>query len=197
MSSAKLFLKNHRNEVNYFNYYYYTNAFTDQEILDIIKLGEKEEIYSAVTGSNDTPTSYRTSDISWVDETNDSYWLYEKIANYAMEANKIMWNFDIWGYQDSFQYTIYDAAEEGHYDWHADCGPNMSNRKLSCVLQLTNPSEYTGGDLELNVGSNVMQVPKAKGLLTFFPSFILHRVSPLKSGVRRSLVTWLAGANLR
>ena len=36
-----------------------------------------------------------------------------------------------------------------------------------------------------------------KGLLCFFPSFILHRVTPLSSGTRTSLVTWLCGANLR
>ena len=197
MSASRLFLEKQRNEVNYFNYYYYNNAFTDQEISDIIKIGDSLDLYSAITGGNDKPTSYRTSDISWIDENPETEWIYKKIANYAIEANEIMWKFDIWGYYDSLQYTIYDAKEKGHYDWHADCGPKMSNRKLSCVLQLTDPSEYTGGDLELNLGHEINKVPKGKGVLTFFPSFILHRVSPLESGIRRSLVTWLAGANLR
>ena len=193
----RYFLDKQRNDVNYFNYYYYKNAFTDSEIDEICRLGESKEILSAVTGTNDKPTEYRVSDISWIEDDSESAWLYDKIARYADEANRIMWNFDIWGYHDSFQYTIYNGGEKGHYDWHVDCGPQMSNRKLSCVLQLTDPSEYTGGDLELNLGSYINKVEKGKGVLTFFPSFILHRVSPLESGKRRSLVTWLCGANLR
>lgn len=195
--ASRFFLNKQRNEVNYFNWYYYTNAFTDSEIDEINKLGESYKIQPAVTGTSDKPTEYRVSDVSWIDDNEKSVWLYEKIATYAEEANRICWNFDIWGYQDQFQYTIYKGGENGHYDWHADCGPNMSNRKLSCVLQLTDPSEYQGGDLELNMGSYVAKVAKAKANLVFFPSFILHRVTPLEGGIRKSLVTWLCGANLR
>ena len=120
----------------------------------------------------------------------------KKIADYAIIANKEMWNFDIWGYHDSLQYTRY-YGNGGHYDWHADLGPGLSNRKLSVVLQLSDPSEYEGGDLEINPGGNIMTVPKEMGLICFFPSFLLHRVTPLTSGNRITLVTWLCGANLR
>ena len=121
---------------------------------------------------------------------------HKKIADYAIIANKEMWNFDIWGYHDSLQYTRY-YGNGGHYDWHADLGPGLSNRKLSVVLQLSDPSEYEGGDLEINPGGNIMTVPKEMGLICFFPSFLLHRVTPLTSGNRITLVTWLCGANLR
>ena len=107
-----------------------------------------------------------------------------------------MWNFDIWGYQDLLQYTKY-YGDGGHYDWHADLGPGISNRKLSCVLQLSTPEEYEGGELQMNPGGDIMSVPKGLGVLCFFPSFLLHRVTPLTSGTRKSLVTWLCGANLR
>jgi len=197
MSASRLFIEKQRNEVNYWNYYFYTNVFSDQELSEIIKLGEKNGLRAAVTGINTTATTYRTSDISWIDETEQSSWVYKKITDLAIDANSKMWNFDIWGFQDSLQYTTYDAKNEGHYDWHADCGPNMSNRKLSVVLQLTDPSEYTGGDLQLNLGDRISSVNKGKGIIAFFPSFILHRVSPLTSGHRRSLVTWLCGANFR
>ena len=53
------------------------------------------------------------------------------------------------------------------------------------------------GDLEINPGGNIMTVPKEMGLICFFPSFLLHRVTPLTSGNRITLVTWLCGANLR
>jgi len=107
-----------------------------------------------------------------------------------------MWNFDIWGFPDNLQYTIYHG-NGGHYDWHLDLGPNISNRKLSMVMQLAGPDEYTGGDLEINVGGSILTVPKEKGLICFFPSFLLHRVTPTTSGTRISLVTWLGGNNFK
>jgi len=107
-----------------------------------------------------------------------------------------MWNFDIWGYHDTLQFTNY-YGDGGHYDWHADLGPGISNRKLSVVLQLSDPNDYVGGELQMNTGGGITSVPKQYGLLCFFPSFVLHRVTPLTSGTRTSLVTWLCGANLR
>jgi PKHD-type hydroxylase len=73
----------------------------------------------------------------------------------------------------------------------------MSNRKLSCVLQLSDAADYDGGDLQLNNGSQIITVPKEKGTITFFSSFTLHRVTPVTRGKRQTLVTWLSGPNLK
>lgn len=196
MSASRYFLEQHNQNVNHYNYYYFTNAFTDQELDAIIKLGDSMPKQAAVTGLLEAPTEYRVSDISWIDENTDSRWLYDKVAQYAHKANQEMWNFDIWGYLDSFQYTLYEGGG-GHYDWHTDNGASMSTRKLSCVLQLSDPKDYEGGDLEMNIGSSVIQVAKGRGIICFFPSFLLHRVTPLVSGRRISLVTWFSGPNFR
>jgi PKHD-type hydroxylase len=194
---SKQFLSKERNNVNHFNYYYYTKAFTPQELIDIKEIGNSFPMKPAEVGGEDSKvTDYRVSEISWILENEKTQWLYDKIAKYADEANKEMWNFDIWGYHDSLQFTNYHG-DGGHYDWHADLGPGISNRKLSVVLQLSDPKDYEGGELQLNTGSNISSVPKEEGLLCFFPSFVLHRVTPLTSGLRTSLVTWLCGANLR
>jgi PKHD-type hydroxylase len=198
MSSNNFFLSNQRNNVNHLNYYYYTNAFTPEEIMKIIELGEKYPKKSAtVVGSDgDSVTDYRLSEIAWLEENDETYWIYSKLSEYAKTANQEMWNFDIWGLNDSLQYTKY-YGNGGHYDWHADLGPGISNRKLSCVLQLSSPEEYDGGELQMNPGGGVISVPKGLGTLCFFPSFLLHRVTPLNSGTRLSLVTWFGGANFR
>jgi PKHD-type hydroxylase len=141
-------------------------------------------------------SDYRKSEIAWIGDNDDTRWLFEKMADLCKIANKNMWNFDIWGYQDGFQYTVY-YGDGGHYDWHADLGPGISNRKISCVLQLSDPGEYEGGDLQMNPGGNILTVPKGLGTLCFFPSFLLHRVTPLNGGVRKSLVNWFCGANFR
>jgi len=195
---SKQFLANERNNVNHFNYYYYTNAFTLEE-LDVIKtIGNSyPKKLAEVGGGDDSQVSdYRKSEISWIPEESNNQWLYDKISQYAISANKEMWNFDIWGYHDALQFTNY-YGDGGHYDWHADLGPGISNRKLSVVLQLSDPKDYVGGELQMNTGGGITSVAKEYGSLCFFPSFVLHRVTPLTSGTRTSLVTWLCGANLR
>jgi PKHD-type hydroxylase len=167
-------------------------------MVKIIKIGESLYQIPATTVGDDglVVSNYRKSEISWIDNNPETEWIFRKISEYAIIANKEMWNFDIWDYQDQLQYTKY-YGDGGHYDWHADLGPGISNRKLSCVLQLSTPEEYEGGTLQMNPGGNIIEVPKGLGTLCFFPSFLLHRVTPLSSGVRKSLVTWLCGSNFR
>ena len=199
MPSKNKFVSNQRNNVNHFNYYYFTNVFTDQEIEEIIQIGESQPKIKATTVGEDISqevTDYRVSDIAWLSNNPKTSWVFDRIADLAIKANSEMWNFDIWDFQDDLQYTSY-YGNGGHYDWHADLGAGISNRKLSIVLQLSNPDEYEGGDLQMNTGGSILNVPREKGLICFFPSFVLHRVTPLSSGLRRSLVTWLCGANLR
>lgn len=198
--SSKYFIERERNDVNHFNFYYFVNVFSKEELKLIQDIGESLPTQRASTIGDEgksVENSYRKSEISWIPETNDYMWLYDRISTYADAANKEMrWNFDIWGYLDILQYTVYHG-DGGHYDWHVDMGPGISNRKMSVVIQLSDPSEYEGGDLQMNPGGNIMTVPKEQGLMCFFPSFLLHRVTPLTSGTRRSLVTWLCGSNFR
>ena len=199
MPSKNKFVSNQRNNVNHFNYYYFTNVFTDQEIEEIIQIGESQPKIKATTVGEDVTqevTDYRVSDIAWLANNPKTSWVFDRIADLAIKANSEMWNFDIWDFQDDLQYTSY-YGNGGHYDWHADIGAGISIRKLSIVLQLSNSDEYEGGDLQMNTGGSILNIPREKGLICFFPSFVLHRVTPLSSGLRRSLVTWLCGANLR
>jgi PKHD-type hydroxylase len=198
MSSRNYFLGDHRTNINHMNYYYFQNGFSAEEVQKIIDLGESiPKIKATTVGSDEQIVSdYRISDISWIDDNPKSQWIYQKIADMTKEANREMWNFDIWDFYDSLQYTTY-YGDGGHYDWHVDMGPGISNRKLSVVVQLSHPDAYEGGDLQFNPGGNIMQAPRGYGLVTIFPSFMLHRVLPLTGGLRRSLVTWLAGSNFR
>ena len=198
MSLSRYFLNEHRTQMNHMNYYYFTDVFSKEELELIRTIGDKTPKQAATTVADETDvvSEYRKSEIAWLDDNQETRWLYEKIADLCKIANRNMWNFDIWGYQDSFQYTVY-YGDGGHYDWHVDLGPGISNRKISFVLQLSDPGEYDGGDLQMNPGGQIMTVPKGLGTLCFFPSFMLHRVTPLNSGVRKSLVNWFCGANFR
>ena len=68
-----------------------------------------------------------------------------------------------------------------------------SSRKLSIVVQLSEPNEYQGGDLQFMYASEPYTAIKEKGSVYTFPSFVMHKVTPVFSGVRRTLVAWVAG----
>ncbi len=197
MHESIRFITRHRNlPIDYSNYYYFLNAFTDQELLDLKKLGESTPKEKGSVTQEGVITETRISEVGWIMPTQDSGWLYDKITNMVIEANDTMWNFDLLGYHDNLQYTTYYGGG-GHYDWHTDVGPGMANRKISVVVQLSDPSEYTGGVLNLNGGNGIIEAPKEKNTVIIFPSFVLHRVTPVMTGIRKSLVTWLAGPPLR
>ena len=78
-------------------------------------------------------------------------------------------------------------------------------RKLSMTCQLTDGSEYSGGELEFDFRNydppkrdESQHLRKAteilpKGSIIVFPSFVWHRVKPVTRGVRYSLVLWHLG----
>jgi len=92
-------------------------------------------------------------------------------------------------FQEKFQFVKYE--EGGHYDWHIDSNPNAeSHRICSVVIQLNN--EYTGGQLlYMDVNDNIIEFENGIGNLFIFPSDTKHKVTPIITGTRYSLVSWL------
>ena len=74
-----------------------------------------------------------------------------------------------------------------------DVGANSSTRKLSVSIQLTDPEEYEGGELNFFINKDVIEAPKTKGTVIIFPSFFMHKVKMVTKGVRKSLVIWIHG----
>jgi PKHD-type hydroxylase len=82
------------------------------------------------------------------------------------------------------------------YGWHQDYGGEIS-RKLSLVLQLSDPSEYEGGNLQVKTSSEPQTVKKQRGFIAAFPSYVLHQVTPVTKGNRQSLVAWVSGPQFK
>lgn len=81
-----------------------------------------------------------------------------------------------------------------HYGWHTDWSPhNNKKRKLSLTIQLSDSSEYSGGDVQILDGHKTMTIPREIGHATVFPSWAVHRVNPVLSGTRWSLVARATG----
>jgi len=176
------------------------NGFSDSQISDIIQIGDSLIPKNAKIGGsqeNDDISEIRKSKTSWIQLNNETSWLYDSLAYIVRQLNGQFYDFDLDGFVEDFQYTVYDGGGD-HYSWHIDKGTStISPRKLSIVLQLTDPSEYEGGDLEFYVAPKPSVAKKQKGLIYAFPSWMLHRVTPVTSGIRRSLVVWAAGPKFK
>ena len=188
-------------------YYWFKNGLSHEEVDRVIKMAsELPESERATTIGSEDGGSTRSSMVKWIPQNHDWEWLYEKMMNMSVEANNALWKFDLKTALEAIQYTEYYASENGHYDWHQDIGPGElpSKRKVSITIQLSESEEYEGGELMLCTGSNGNGVldntnicPRGKGVGVLFPSYMMHRVSPVTKGTRKSLVLWVGGEHYR
>lgn len=182
------------------NFATWEDGFSSRDIESIIKIGEKYIKSEAFVGGAPEGRSIpqiRKSEVSWIDHNNETSWLYDKLAYIARQLNGQFFDFDLYGFVEHMQYTTY-RPEGDHYTWHMDKGMvNSAPRKLSIVLQLSDPSEYDGGELQFFTQSEPIIAEKKMGLVYAFPSWIMHRVTPVTRGTRRSLVVWVAGPKFR
>ena len=206
--------------MNVSNYYWaFESALPPRLCDDIIQYALSKPETMARTGGYDKPNlnqqeilniqEIRKSDVVWLDDT----WIYKEIQPYIQIANKNAgWNFE-WFRSESCQFTKYKLNQ--YYDWHCDSWdvpynkPNSPEhgliRKLSVTCQLTDGSEYEGGELQFdfkNYNPDIRDENKhlitskeilPKGSIIVFPSFIWHRVKPVTKGTRYSLVLWNLG----
>ena len=195
--------------------------FTDlpKDVVDIIErdLTEKFEgkmIDSKLTGDI-LNRDKRNSKNSWVPS---SHWVGGFIWHYIQRANRENFLYDLRCIEgESIQFTSYGEGE--FYGWHNDAGlPSQYKpisvghhskenwaqdylnekvemvRKLSFVMQLSDPDDYEGGNLQLldEAGQSYI-APRQKGSVILFDSRTQHRVQKVRSGVRKSLVGWTVG----
>ena len=114
----------------------------------------------------------------------------------ASSLNAEYFSFDLSGFHESLQLCNYYEEAQGEYKWHQDFGGDFC-RKLSLVLQLSDPSEYEGGDLQIKTNAYEATMKKQRGLIIVFPSWTLHQVTPVVKGNRQSLVAWIAGPEFK
>lgn len=180
-------------------YTWWEGAFTEEE-LNTLQEQAKTATTRALVGGNPDETSLkniRRSHITWMFKNNETTWVYEKLSHVVSSMNAKHYNFDLTGFGEAIQLTNYDSSEMGMYDWHLDGGGGHYSRKLSLVVQLTDPSMYEGGNLQIMTSNDPVNVRKQRGLIALFPSFMLHRVTPVTQGTRQSLVCWITGPRFR
>ncbi len=179
---------------------WWEGGFTEQELNWLQEQARKADQQAQVGGDpqGENLARIRRSQVSWLNKTPDTAWVFEKLAHIASSLNAQYYRFDLTGFGEPLQLTNYDQSEQGMYGWHQDYGGKLSpSRKLSLVLQLTDPSQYEGGNLQVMTGGQPQTVRKQRGLVAAFPSYVLHQVTPVTSGNRQSLVAWISGPAFR
>ncbi len=182
---------------------YCDDAYSQQE-LETIQLycNSLSKKQGEINGDTEAYDSFRISDISFFDRNNETNWFFVKTNSIITHLNNLYYGFNLNGYS-SFQYTEYTDKDKGRYNYHMDMdfgfSPNpqrisYSTRKLSFILFMSNKDEYEGGELKLMMSeSDERVIEQKRGRIVVFPSFMLHKITPVTKGIRKSIVTWVEG----
>lgn len=191
------------------NFLLYPQVFSDEECDTVIDIGVASRVshgseLGGIEGVQEAG-ELRDSAVTWVPRSQGSEWVFARLEELAASANQ-SWGLDIDGIGEDLQYTCYEQPGD-HYTWHHDgLDIGVQDRKLSLVVQLSDPGTYEGADLEfLEVAvdydsadrAEYLEQCRGRGTVIAFCSFEYHRVTPLLGGERQSLVAWLSGPPLR
>jgi len=171
-------------------------VFSAAELNAIEKHGDALAHQKAELSGSAATAAIRVTRVAWFGRDARTEGFYRRMEDAVLALNGRFFHYDLSGLVD-FQYAIYDGSEGGHFDWHVDQGDLIKSRKLSLSLQLTDPSEYDGCELQLHGERRIETAPKSRGTVVVFPSYVLHRVTPITRGIRRALVVWTTGPKFR
>lgn len=181
------------------------NFFNDEEIEKIKDCASwYDPIQAGVTNGQEDKLfvlnpEIRKGDVVFIPHSEKMDWMFRKVRIAIDNLNNIYFRFNI-VFLECFQYSIYNVGD--HYDYHRDVFAHGINalyeqRKLSFTIQLSDPNEYEGGDLEFYNPTGPVKSNRAKGSITVFPSYHYHRVSPVTKGKRIALVGWIVGPDFQ
>ena len=144
----------------------------------IIQEGLTYKQQVAGVGDNNKISRGRSTTVAFMDNDFLKSYIYQLVfANYDTEITEI----------EDLQFATYNTGD--YYGRHKDTG-DENERVLSVTVQLSDPSKYEGGEL---VFDNTKPMEDAQGTVIIFPSNLYHRVNPVLSGTRYSLVQWYNG----
>ena len=173
------------------------NFLTEEQCRAIIGSCESNlQLQAGLIEDNQVHENLRSSTISWLSPEGEHRWLFDKIRDCMNAVNSDWFRYDLVGFE-GIQFTKY-SYQGGHADFYSShidiLSSNGTVRKLSFTIQLSDPDSYGGGDVVLYSSLiDSVALSRAIGSISFFPSYTIHEVVPVTSGVRYSLVGWGRG----
>lgn len=182
---------------------YWENFLSDEDINLILNQPEWNSLAPGGIGGSfngAVNTDIRRSKINWLSLKPELMPIWEKLAFTVARVNSQFFKFNLSGFHEPMQISIYTEHDQGCYNWHTDASATDLHvpRKLSLSMLLSDPSEFSGGAFEVKTTSDTVQTLECrKGRAWFFSSYTLHRVAPVTKGVRKSLVLWIGGPEFK
>lgn len=145
--------------------------------------------------------SMRKSKVRFInsDDTRFDY-LFDILWKTAISANSDFFNIHITKL-DFIQVAEYDHTYQGEYKEHHDVfwvNNSQYHRKLSCIIQLSDPKDYEGGDFVItDTTHHLDKEVKEQGSIIYFPSMLRHKANPVTNGTRYSIAAWFEGPKWR
>jgi PKHD-type hydroxylase len=124
----------------------------------------------------------------------ETEWIYERLASFLTEH--ATYDFALREIESPIKLQRY--VVDDYHAWHVDlAGPGCRERKLGISVQLSEPSDYEGGDLRIYDPPDHQPAPRELGCAIAFPSYVPHEISPVRRGVRHALTAWALGPPFR
>ena len=195
---------------NNFQWFTHTPFLSNEQCDDVIKkLQEETNWVSGYEGAHIVNANEKSFDNIVKDRTfvelyafqntkHDYTWINDKLEPYVELLNKQVWNFNISGVSKDLKALKYSGSDR--FDWHADYDKGkVSTNKLTCLIQLSDESEFEGGDLHFAFANDgeFFKTPYKKGYVLIFPSIISHMVTELTSGERYIMREIISGEPFR
>ncbi|WP_169559752.1 2OG-Fe(II) oxygenase family protein [Sneathiella chinensis] len=183
---------------------YVNQVFSEEECDRILASLDEDKWEEAMVGGIagkgvfSVQKDYRSNYQQTVPVANDGFPL-NRIGQEISTANSSLWRFDLDGFaEDDLPWVMNYCRVGDHNNWHVDVGQAATaSRKLGFSLQLTDGTEYEGGDLAFHRIRKERGELTRKGTLVVFPAFWLHKVAPMIAGHRKSVVGWVHGPSFR
>jgi len=160
------------------------NIFSTFQCEKIIGLGEKEPA-TVIEQGEGRSANLKNLKVSWLRYNDGTRWIFERVMPLLKwwEISRL----------EDIQFSVYSPG--GKCDWHIDHhetthGGAAMDRLCNAIVQLSMPGDYTGGELQFKIQEAVFPGPTAQGSVLVLDKTIWHRVAPLASGERKSLVIW-------
>lgn len=177
---------------------YADNVFTQEECNKILSLVKKKNQQDGETTGYGNDTNIRRSKILYIESSDpNNFWIFQRCTDVIKHLNDNFFQFDI-DKIEALQIGEYNSTNSGCFKKHVDMGyKSQGFRKLSFSVQLSSGEDYEGGDLRLYGGDDYDTAPKKQGTIIGFPSYVLHEITPVTSGIRYSLVGWAQGPKFK
>lgn len=186
----------------YFKRYY--DAQTCYKLINDCKLLPSQDAVVGVNGIHTAlDTSIRKSKVTFLSDKDPNFtWLFDDLWKMAIQANRDFFNVHL-SKLEFVQFAEYDSSYEGEYKEHHDVfwlnNDPEYHRKLSCIIQLSDPyADYEGGEFTITEATQPLDLDvREQGTAIFFPSMLRHKAGKVTKGKRYSIAAWFEGPKWR